>query len=69
MQNLPESSSSEGELALLVEWKKNNLVNETMTLESTAIEAMPGHHVTTVFSAKYNYNLPLFTPTCMERFT
>lgn len=29
---------------LLVEWKQNNLLNEVLTLESIAIEAMPGHN-------------------------
>lgn len=29
---------------LLVEWKQKNLLNEVLTLESIAIEAMPGHN-------------------------
>jgi len=38
-------------MTLLVECKQKALVDEIMTMENTSIEAMPGHYVTSIFSA------------------
>ena len=53
-QSIPprlHESSSFGELALLVEGKQINFVDEIMTMENTSTEAMPGQYVTSIFSA------------------
>jgi len=38
-------------MTLLVECKQKALVDEIMTMENTSTEAMPGHYVTSIFSA------------------
>jgi len=38
-------------MTLLVEWKQKALVEEIMTMENRFTEAMPGHYVTSIFSA------------------
>ena len=38
-------------MTLLVECKQKALVDEIMTMENTSTEAMPGHCVSSIFSA------------------
>jgi len=52
-------------MTLLVECKQKALVDEIMTMENTSTEAMPGHYVTSIFSAntqsKSHAIFPVFT--------
>ena len=38
-------------MTLLIGCKQKALVDEIMTMENTSTEAMPGHYVTSIFSA------------------